>query len=436
MNTHISLGQLLEQVKSTLKQSLPFSWWIAAEISEMKVNYSGHCYLELIEKDYDNDTVKAKARATIWASAFRMIQPYFTTTAGTPLRAGIKVMVKVTVEFHELYGFSLNITDIEPTFTLGDLARARAEIIHRLKSEGIFEMNKGTFFPPLPGRLAVISSKTAAGYGDFVDQLTRNPFGYHFQIKLFPAVMQGNDAESSIVKALDQIFPREKQFDAVVLIRGGGAQADLHCFNSYWLASHICQFPLPVLTGIGHEQDETIADLVAHTRLKTPTAVAEFLIDQYRAANDRINYLTTAFCDAVSERLRHEWQTLTYCLTTLKPLVNRQLTARKNQIHLKCHLLKAQVKQYTLRANKNLQQQKILARHLIRQQITRTRHALELFDKKNAYLDPFQILSRGYSVTYYQGKAVKNASGVAQNDILETRLAEGHIQSIITTTKT
>jgi exodeoxyribonuclease VII large subunit len=271
----ISLCELLAQVKSALKNTLPFSWWIRAEISELKANYSGHCYLELIEKNDLTDTIKAKVKATIWSSVFRMLQPYFETTTQTKLVAGIKVMIKVSADFHELYGFSLNVTDIEPSYTIGEMARQKLEIINRLKTEGVFEMNRSLSIPEIPCRIAVISSKTAAGLGDFMDQLSGNQYGYKFYIQLFPAAMQGLEAEQSVIEALDKVNRYEEFFDVVVLIRGGGAQSDLSCFNSYWLNFNICQFTLPVLTGIGHEQDETIADLVAFKRLKTPTAVAE-----------------------------------------------------------------------------------------------------------------------------------------------------------------
>ncbi|NJK86329.1 MAG: exodeoxyribonuclease VII large subunit [Bacteroidales bacterium] len=236
-------------------------------------------YLELIEKDEKRDCFIAKSKATIWNSTFRMIKPYFETTTGTRLSAGIKILVKAVVEFHELFGLNLNIVDIEPTFTVGELVRKKREIINRLTEEGVLDMNKELEFPRLPKRIAVISSETAAGFGDFVDQLINNPFGYCFHIKLFPATMQGDESEKSMVKALEKIHHNISSFDVVVIIRGGGSQADLECFNNYWVSLHVAQFPLPVLTGIGHEKDECIVDLVAYTNLKTPTAVAEYLID-------------------------------------------------------------------------------------------------------------------------------------------------------------
>jgi len=428
-NKALTLYHLLGQVKSALKNTLPLSWWVMAEISELKMNYSGHCYLELIEKDDAGESIKAKVRATIWSSVFRMLQPYFETTTHTRLTAGIKIMIKVNAEFHELYGFSLNITDIEPSFTIGELARQKQEIINRLKAEGVFEMNKTITFPELPRIIAVISSKTAAGLGDFMDQLTGNPFGYKFHIKLFPAVMQGDEAEQSIINAFDLIYAYEEFFDAVVIIRGGGAQSDLNCFNSYWLTSNICQFPLPVLTGIGHEQDETIADLVAHTRLKTPTAVAEFLISCYRKVDEKINERSLVLCDIVSEKVKAEKEQLNRFLLLLKPAVKERLAACSGHLHLLSANFKGMVKQLLLKESGTINTRDVYLKTLVKEFLNIRKHALDILEKKNDYLDPFLILKRGYSVTYYNGKALKNSSWVPKDEVIETKLAEGTIKS-------
>jgi exodeoxyribonuclease VII large subunit len=450
-NQSLSLYQLLGQVKSSLKNSLPSAYWVVAEISELKVNFNGHCYLELIEKESTGESIKAKARATIWASVYRMIQPYFETTTRSSLAAGMKVMVKATAEFHELYGFSLNIIDIEPSYTLGEMARQKQEIISRLVAEGVFEMNKSLSLPELPRRIAVISSRTAAGLGDFMDQITRNDFGYKFYVKLFPAIMQGEEAEQSIIAALDAIFRYEWFFDLVVIIRGGGAQSELICFNSYWLAYHICQFPLPVLTGIGHEQDETIADLVAHTRLKTPTAVAEFLIGLFRQADERINDLYIALTDAATDLVGTEKERLSRYFYLLKPGVRKNLTENAGNLHLlgiKIQSSAGRLIQHEsgiLRRRGDLLNRLsneclIVASHQIKmrsQQIREyslkllehTRHTLDLLDKKCIYLDPFLILKRGYSVTYYKGKAIKDPKIVPEKADIETRLAGGILKS-------
>jgi exodeoxyribonuclease VII large subunit len=450
-NQSISLHQLLGQVKASLKTSLPAAFWVVAEISELKVNFNGHCYLELIEKESAGESIRAKARATIWASVFRMIQPYFETTTRSRLAAGMKVMVKASAEFHELYGFSLNITDIEPSYTLGEMAKQKQEIINRLMAEGVFEMNKSLDIPELPRKIAVISSRTAAGLGDFMDQLTRNAYGYKFYLKLFPAIMQGDEAEQSIIEALDAVYKLDWFFDLVVIIRGGGSQSDLNCFNNYWLAYNICQFPLPVLTGIGHEQDETIADLVAHTRLKTPTAVAEFLIGAFRLVDERINGLYTVLTDAATELVEKEKDRITRFLLTLKPDVRKILTESASQLLL----LGVNVQSYARRLiqresgiivrrgdrlNRLSKEYLIIASHRITIKsreisektlkiVEQAKHTLDLLDKKSIYLDPYLILKRGYSVTYYMGKALKDPNTVPSKADIETRLAGGILKS-------
>jgi exodeoxyribonuclease VII large subunit len=428
-NQALSLYQLLIQVKSAIKNSLPFSWWVVAEISELKVNYTGHCYVELIEKETAGEAIRAKARATIWSSVFRMLQPYFETTTHTRLEAGIKVLVKVTAEFHELYGFSLNITDIEPSFTMGELARQKQEIINRLIAEGVYEMNKALIMPELPKNIAVISSRTAAGFGDFMDQLTGNAFGYRFVVRLFPAVMQGDEAEQSVITALDQIFAHESFFDAVVLIRGGGAKSELNCFNSYWMASHICQFPLPVITGIGHEQDETIADLVAHTRLKTPTAVAEFLINHFRQADERISELSLAFSEAVYGKVRAEKDRLNRLLLLLKPAIKEKLFSGSGNLRYFGMQLTGSVKHLLARESEAVSRMDLQLKVSSKQFLTGKNHTLALLEKASTYLDPFLILRRGYSITYFKGTALKNPSQVPQGEIVETRMAQGVMKS-------
>jgi exodeoxyribonuclease VII large subunit len=450
-NNPLSLFELLGGVKMSLKNSLPPSIWVTAEISELKVNYSGHCYLELVEKDLSGESIKAKARATIWASVYRMIQPYFETATRSKLAAGMKVMVKASVEFHELYGFSLNITDIEPSYTVGEMALKKQEIINRLVAEGVFDMNKSQYLADLPRRIAVVSSKTAAGLGDFMDQLLQNDFGYKFYVKLFPAVMQGADAEQSIIAALDAVFEQDDHFDLVVIIRGGGSQSDLNCFNSYWLAYHICQFPLPVLTGIGHEQDETIADLVAHTRLKTPTAVAEFLIGIFRQADQKINDLSVRLAELATDLVEIEKNRFASFMLSLKPALRKYLAASSANMHVQGIHLKGYAKQMLLaeagtsrrrgdRLGRLSRQLLLVSRHRMsmtfrqmqetsRKYRERERHSLEMMEKKCMYLDPFLILKRGYSVTYYNGKAVKDPAAVPDHADLTTRLAEGKLKS-------
>lgn len=254
----ISLYELNNRIKQTLKASFADSVWITAEITEVQLNRSGHCYLQLADKREQEDSIVATARGTIWAFTFRTLRPYFETTTGRQLEKGMKVLLNVEVVFHELYGYSLNIRDIDPTYTIGDLERKKREILAQLEADGVIDMNRELEFPVLPKTIAVISSPTAAGLGDFMNQLQTNPYGYRFQVKLFPAIMQGDKTTDSVIAALERIYEYESVFDVVVIIRGGGSQTDLGCFDSYEMAANIAQFPLPVIAGIGHERDETI----------------------------------------------------------------------------------------------------------------------------------------------------------------------------------
>jgi exodeoxyribonuclease VII large subunit len=427
----ISLCELLLQVKAAMKNNLPISWWVIAEISEVKVNYSGHCYLELIEKNEDTESIKAKVRATIWSSVFRMVQPYFQTSTGMELCSGIRILVKVSPEFHELYGFSLNITDIEPSYTIGEMARQRQEIINRLKSEGVFEMNRSLTLCEIPSRIAVISSKTAAGFGDFMHQLLNNEYGYRFLVRLFPAVMQGDDAEQSLIHALENIYQTEDAFDVVAIIRGGGSQSDLSCFNSYWLNYNICQFPLPVLTGIGHEQDETIADLVAWKKLKTPTAVAEFLIGCLRETESSINERSINLFNLVTEKVKSENDRLIRALLALKPAVKERLRGHASGLQVMGLNLKSSAGNRTLSESGDLEAKKVKLVSRLKVFTADKRHNLELMEKQIGYLDPFVILKRGYSVTYINGKVIKDPAVVKAEDFIDTRVAGGNIKSRI-----
>ena len=296
----ISLYGLTTLIRRTIDQGLPSAYIVVAEIQSLSVNRSGHAYLDLVEKSEGGDQIIAQARATIWASQFRMIRAYFESTTGRQLQLGIKIMVKAKVTFHEIYGLSLNITDILPEYTAGEIAMQRQRTINQLKSEGVFDMNKGLSLPRLVQRIAVISSATAAGYGDFVKQLQGNQYGYKFFTTLFEASVQGDGAASSIIQQLDIIAELRDQYDCVAIIRGGGSKTDLACFDQLSICQHVCQFPLPVITGIGHDRDESIADLVANTPLKTPTAVAQFLIDRTHGCEMAVDAKAAAIMRKVS----------------------------------------------------------------------------------------------------------------------------------------
>ena len=275
----LTLSELNHRVKDAIRNHLPETYWMRAETSDVRRNRNGHCYLEFIEKDTATQSIIAKARGVIWSNVFQMLSAYFENETGQQFISGINVLVCVSVEFHELYGYSLTVVDIDPSFTLGEIARNRQLILKQLEEEGVLTLNRELALPELTNRIAVISSPTAAGYEDFCNQLANNAEGFVFYAKLFPAIMQGDRSETSIIAALEKVFHYRSLFDAVAVIRGGGASSDLRCFDSYLLATNIAQFPLPVISGIGHERDVTVLDIVSHTRAKTPTAVAGFFID-------------------------------------------------------------------------------------------------------------------------------------------------------------
>jgi len=471
----MKLSDLNGLVRKVITEALPDKLWVIGEISEMKTNRNGHCYLVLVEKDVSTDTVIAQARATIWSYTFRMLRPYFETTTGQVFIEGLKVLVSVSVEFHELYGYNLNIHDIDPTYTLGDMARRRREIITRLTEEGIVDMNKELEFPYVPQKIAVISSETAAGYQDFTDHLTKNKAGYVFYLKLFPAVMQGNQTEASIIEALDQIYLYEDFFDVVVIIRGGGSQLDLSCFDNYNLACHITQFPLPVITGIGHEKDNTIVDIVAHTRLKTPTAVAEFLIDEVSKfdllledtkgkfldsvqelllkSNNMIEHLARKYGPVIHGKINRSIQNLNQKVWQVDHLVKSLVADRKYELARKEENIRRNTQQHiSLKYNKleiiagllssglriiipvklnHLNNSLSAVGHSARKRLADENHRLDLASQKVYLTDPARVLARGYSVTTHNGIIIKDISQVLTDDIIMTTLYKGVITSTV-----
>ncbi|NDV83098.1 exodeoxyribonuclease VII large subunit [Bacteroides sp. 51] len=405
----ISLFELNSLVKRSITQCLPDEYWVQAEISDVRSNTTGHCYLEFIQKDPRGNSLVAKARGTIWANVFRLLKPYFEESTGQAFVSGIKVLVKVTVEFHELYGYSLTVQDIDPTYTVGDMIRRRNEILKQLQEEGVLTLNKELDLPLLPQRIAVISSATAAGYGDFKHQLNRNSAGYYFYTELFSAIMQGNQVEESVLNALDAILERQDDFDAVVIIRGGGATSDLSGFDTYLLAAACAQFPLPVITGIGHERDDTVLDSVSHTRVKTPTAAAEFLIGQMDRAAEQLEMLAEQLRESVLWRLTQEKQRMSALRNRIPTLTLKRL----NDARMELLGLKNDLKQTTILL------------------LSKQKHKLELLQQRIADASPEKLLQRGYSITLKNGKAVTDASQVDTGDTLITRLAKGEVVSTV-----
>lgn len=449
----ISLLELNQSIQFEIKRNFNSTYWIVAEISELKVNYSGHCYLELIEKDQYSEKVVAKARATIWAGNYRKLLPFFETTTKHTFCEGIKIMVRAAVEFHELYGFSLNIVDIDPTYTLGDIEKQRQQTIEMLKAEGVFDMNKELQLPEVIQKIAVISSEKAAGYGDFVEQLDGNEARYKFYHKLFPAIMQGENAEQSIINSLEKIYQYEDFFDVVVVIRGGGSKTDLSCFDKYWLAYHLAQYPIPVLTGIGHEQDDSVTDMIAHTRLKTPTAVASFLIERCANFEDRLDNAFFSFREELHDFVGYKKQKLVQHSTSLLTNVKLSISRKKEGLsHLKIntynksnlfieHLSNklTSVSNSTgntvknkLKVNQNnLHQYKKMVSTRVGYFLKNQKSDLQAKAKLTSAFDPQNVLNRGYSITYLDGKLVKDKKQLKEGDEIITTLKTGKVKSTV-----
>ncbi len=404
----LTLHDLNSLVRRSLEQCLPEDYWVSAELSDVRVN-GGHCYLEFVQKDPRGNQLVAKARGVIWSRTFNMLRPYFEERTGQTFTSGIKVLVNVSVTFHELYGYSLTVNDINPDYTLGDMARRRREIIAQLEAEGVLGLNKELEMPMLPQRVAVISSATAAGYGDFCNQLTNNSHGYAFRVELFQSTMQGAQVEESILAALDAINSRAEEFDVVVIIRGGGATSDLSGFDTYMLAAACAQFSLPIITGIGHERDDTVLDMVAHTRVKTPTAAAELLIGCVDDVACRLGEYSERIRRAVTNRMNEEHRRLDNCRTRIPALVARRMT--------ESHLRLQSASQQMRRAVGSL----MMSQH----------HRLELLAQRLRDASPERLLKRGYTITLKDGRPVKSVEELKSGDTIVTRMKDGEVKSTI-----
>ena len=426
----LTLYELNSLVREVLECEMPDEYWVEAELSECRENH-GHCFMELIQKDEQNATPIAKASARCWASKWMLIRPGFERTTGQRLHAGMKVLLKVYAQFHETYGFSWIVTDIDPTYTLGDMARKRQEIIRQLKAEGVFDLQRELRLPLFCQHIAIISSETAAGYGDFCNQLADNPYGFRFEVTLFPAIMQGEDVEQSVINALESIYNGLPAYDCVVIIRGGGATSDMSGFDTLALAENVANFPLPIITGIGHDRDESILDMISHTRVKTPTAAAAFLIDHLKTVLDSLN-------DSQEQILRLAQQKLTYykslfatvaevlprLFSNVKIRQEARLDALNNRL-----LLSSGGKLSTLNA-----QLSTLSEHLpilLDRRLMAEKHRLQLIEEKARNLDPALLLKRGYSITLKDGHAIRDAATLCSGDEIETRLANGTIHSTV-----
>lgn len=407
--TSISLSQLTDRIQEVLKFSFDTPVWIRAEISELRENYNGHCYLELVEKDSNSDAILAKTKANIWSTTYRMLKPYFENSTGESLRAGLNILVAVTVEFHGVYGFSLNIRDIDPVFTIGELAARRLKIIRQLEADGIADMNKLVEMPLLPQRLAIISSATAAGYDDFMNQLRNDENQFAFYTKLFPAVMQGEQAESSIIRSLEKIYEHSELFDVVVIIRGGGATTDLACYDSYELALNCAQFPLPVISGIGHQRDVSILDIVAHSSVKTPTAAAEFLISKMKDAENVWKNIFSDISYLVQNKTENEFRKLDQTQMRITHTLRQWVTKRS----------------HALETHQNRLQ------NSVRMQIVRQKNKLLILEKSIESHSPSYLLKHGYTITALNGKRISSIKEIKAGDKIRTFVHDGEFESEI-----
>ena len=401
-----SLFELNRLVRESIESEMPDAYWVEAELSECRES-RGHCYMELIQKDELSATPVAKAQAKCWANKWLAIRPYFERTTGQQLHAGMKVLLQVCPQFHEAYGFSWIVNDIDPTYTIGDMARKRQEIIQKLKAEGVFDLQKELRLPLFCQHIAVISSQTAAGYGDFCNQLADNPYGFQFETQLFPAIMQGEGVEQSIIAALERIY--DTDYDAVVIIRGGGATSDMSGFDTLALAEHVANFPIPIITGIGHERDESILDMVSHVRVKTPTAAAALLIEHLKEVLDIIDNSQ----ELITRYAQQKLSTLNSQLAIVSESIPRLFSLVKTRQESKLDIFEQRM------------------RTSIERRLTSESHKLELASEKLKALDPTLLLARGYSLTIHNGRAVKDASTLPPGTEIETRLAKGTIHSII-----
>lgn len=406
MTTHLSLFELNKLVQKAIDQSLEPSYWVVAEIAELRVNQNGHCYLELVEKE--DHKIIAKSRATIWSYTYRNLSLWFERMAGESLKSGLKILCNVTVQYHEIYGLSFNIKDIDANYTLGERERKRQEVINQLLEDGIFEMNKELKVHQVLSKIAIISSPAAAGYEDFMNQLINNSYGYTFETRLFKATMQGENAANSIINALETVYQTNDEFEAVFIIRGGGSALDLDCFDNYELNFTAAQFPIPIITGIGHERDNSILDLVAFKSLKTPTAVAEWVIGKSMDFESNLNAKMQQVINLSGKALQYHHQTLENLFIKLRGIVDRKL----QQENFELQTTRSRVKTAT---SKFLEENK---------------SSLNLLSQKIDFLNPITTLKRGYTLTSINGKLI-TTENIKEGDIIETRTLSSIVKSIV-----
>lgn len=440
MTKALTLYELNQLVRETIELSMPDEYWVEAELSEVR-EVRGHCYMQLIQKDDRSNTPVAQASARCWKNTWMTVRPLFEKTTGERMHVGMKVLLKVYPQFHENYGFSWIVTDIDPTYTIGDMMRKRQEIIRTLKEEGVFDLQKSLTLPMFCQHIAVISSANAAGYGDFVNQLSNNEYHFQFHTQLFPAIMQGELVESSIIQALDDIYrvnhqrmngeDQEMPFDCVVIIRGGGATADLSGFDTLALAENVANFPIPIITGIGHERDESILDMVSHTRVKTPTAAAAFLINQLKIVYDRLNDLQQDMMKAIYLRMEKEQTRISRLSGKITLLFSMVKSRQDTVLQSYAHRMITAINRYLDREHNKHEKMENLFRPYAEKRMMHEHYRLQLLEQRMEALNPERLLKRGYSITTHNGMTVKDISQIKKGDRLVTHLSNGSVQSIV-----
>lgn len=428
--TTLTLFELNSLVRDVLETTLDSLFWVEAELSEAR-EVRGHCYMELVQKDIFSATPIARASAKCWKQRWQVLRPKFEGVTGQPLRAGMKVMLQVAVSFHEAYGFAWIVQDIDPTYTMGDMARKRLEIIRQLRQEGVFDMQKELTIPMFAQRVAVISSESAAGYGDFYSQLSNNDYGFKFYPRLFAAVMQGERVEQSVVAALNEINRHVDDFDVVVIIRGGGATADLSGFDTLKLAENVANFPLPIITGIGHERDESILDMVSNTRVKTPTAAAAVLIDNLVAVLSCINDYERRVAMRVKQVMDKERRRLDRSAERVPMLFSLVKTRQEARLDRLMSRMVSLVNHNVSTAGHRLQLASANLLPLVERRLERANNELGRLEFRVKALDPQLILRRGYSITLLDNKAVRHADQLKRGDHIVTRLEHGSVKSVV-----
>lgn len=426
----ISLYELNSLVASVIDIDLPDDYWVEAELSEAR-EVRGHCYMELIQKDDVSATPIARASAKCWASRWSMLRPMFERVTGQRLHPGMKVMLRVHAQFHAAYGFSWIVSDINPEYTMGDLMRRRQEIIRQLKAEGVFDLQRELAIPPFAQSIAVVSSDGAAGYGDFCRQLRDNAQGYAFRIELFAAIMQGEAVEQSVIAALNRIYDRRDEFDAVVIIRGGGATSDLSGFDTLALAENVANFPLPVITGIGHDRDESILDMVANTRVKTPTAAAQLLIDNLSRTGALIESLRQRIVQATQRRMQTEQVRLKAVSERMPVLFSLVSVREKSRVDRLSSRITSALQRRIDQARLQVERIDTRLADMSRRLLAAECHRLDMLSQRIEAENPERLLRRGYSITTYGGRAVRDASQLPKGAEVETRVEKGAFKSIV-----